>query len=66
MWWRSSATSSPVFRDSGAIYSISGGIAPKGLPQLLNQTELEVDDHVQDSLEDERKTCLLLALALKD
>lgn len=55
--------SSPVFRDSGAIYSISGGIAPKGLPQLLNQTELEVDDHVQDSLEDEReRVCSWLLL----
>lgn len=58
--------SSPVFRDSGAIYSISGGIAPKGLPQLLDQTELEVDDHVQDSLEDERRRVCSWLLALKD
>lgn len=42
--------SSPVFRYGGALYSISGGITPKRLPQLLNQTELKVDDHVQDSL----------------
>lgn len=51
-WWRSVTLSSPVFRYSGAIYSISGGITPKRLPQLLDQTELEVDDHVQDSLEE--------------
>lgn len=59
------ALSSPVFRYGGALYSISRGITPKRLPQLLNQTELEVNDHIQDSLggKDRRVSSLLLARA---